>query len=42
MNNSIVVSSKSKPDVFYTLTNNDEIFSHTLRNDLYENMISYK
>jgi len=37
-----VVSSKSKPDVFYTLTNNDEIFSHTLRNDLYENMISYK
>ncbi|ORX76164.1 WD40 repeat-like protein [Anaeromyces robustus] len=37
-----VISSKSKPDVFYTLTNNNEIFSHTLKNDLFERMISYK
>ncbi|ORX57259.1 WD40 repeat-like protein [Piromyces finnis] len=37
-----VISSKSKPDVFYALTNNNEIFIHTLKNDLYEEMISYK
>jgi len=37
-----VISSNSKPDVFYTLTSNNEIFTHILKDDLYEKMISYK
>jgi hypothetical protein len=37
-----VISSKSKPDVFYTLTNDGEIFSHTLKDNLFEKTINYK